>query len=222
MLPCILCKISYNEFIQDGETKLDDDVMYNKETLTKWLYYLHNRVNFKLGVDYGVSYDDVCKKYNSYIVSCTPIKGQSFENNGCNKSSIPKNISFKNSNYNYSDCVIIPYKIAKHYLNYATLRNLKSDDMYIMNNYEKCRHNRDLWIQRNKECHEIITEMRENNILSIETSGGWINLPTIHELKLIMRLSSTLDKRKLIEIIRMLPQCNCEYKKIYRLVKKDN
>lgn len=91
ILPCILCKKSYKEFIQQGETKLDDNVMKSKDTLTKWLYHLHNKVNFKLGVDYGVTYEDVCKKYNSYIVSCTPPNDkQSLAINGCENYKTPK------------------------------------------------------------------------------------------------------------------------------------
>jgi hypothetical protein len=219
MLPCILCKKSYNEFIGCGETKLDNGVMMSKDTLTKWLYHLHNKVNLKLGVDYEVTYEDVCKKYNSYIVSCTP----SNNNNNkidCEKSIVPKNISFKNSNYNYTNCVIIPYKIAKHYINYAKLRDLSDNDLHVINNYEKCKQNKDAWIKRNVECHKIITYMRENNIPAIEESGQWAGLPTKQELKLIMQLSSTIDKVQLVELIKKLPKCECEYKRIYKLVKK--
>jgi len=220
ILPCILCKKSYREFIKSGETKLDDDVMTNKDTLTKWLYHLHNRVNFKLGVDYGVTYDDICKKYNSYIVSCTPSANNSQIH--CEKSTIPKNISFKNSNYNYTDCIVIPYKIAKHYINYAKLRGLTDNDLHIINNHDKCRSNKDEWIKRNIECHKIITYMRENNIPQLEESGKWTGLPTEYELKLIMQLSSTLDRIKLVDLIKKLPKCECEYKRIYKLVKHEN
>jgi len=212
ILPCILCKKSYKEFIKTGETKLDNEVMSSRDNLTKWLYNLHNKVNFKLGVNYGVSFEDVCKKYNSYVVSCTP-------SNGCDNYITPKYISFKYANPNYTDCIVIPYKIAKHYINYAKLRNLSTDEMYIIYNYEKCRRDSKIWLKRNMECHNIITDMRENNIQQLEESSKWTGLPTIHELKLIMRLSSTLDKNTLIDLIKKLPQCKCEYKKIYRLVK---
>lgn len=215
LLPCILCKKSYNEFIQSGETKLDDTVMTSKETLTKWLYHLHNKVNFKLGVNYGVSYDDICNKYNSYIVSCTPLNGET----KCEKTTIPKHISYKNSNYNYTDCIIIPYKIAKHYIDYAKIRNIKNEDFDVINNLDKYQQSKDLWIKRNMECHTIITFMRENNIQPLEDKGKWKGLPSEYELKLILRLCSTLDKSQLIEIIRKLPKCECEYKKIYKLVK---
>jgi hypothetical protein len=215
ILPCILCKKSYNEFIKSGETKLDDKVMSNKDTLTKWLYHLHNKVNLKLGVDYGVTYDDICKKYNSYIVSCTSTNKSAIS---CEKSEFPKYISFKNSNYNYTNCVIIPYKIAQHYINYAKMRNLNADDMHVINNYDKCKKDENDWIKRNINCHKIITEMRENNIPALEESGEWIGLPTLHELKLIMNMSSTLDKTQLVNIIKKLPKCKCNYKRIYKLV----
>lgn len=220
MLPCILCKRSYKEFIKTGETRLDDDVMLNKDTLTKWLYHLHNKVNFKLGVEYGVSYDDVCAKYNSYIVSCTPVQKLGQEGPvKCEKTVITKCVSFKNSNYLYTDCIIIPHKIAKHYINYAKLRGLTNEDMYVINNYDKCRNDKDEWTKRNVECHKIITDMRENNVQALEEEGQWSGLPCMAELKLIMMLSSTLDRVQLIEIIKKLSTCDCEYRKIYKLVK---
>ena len=51
--------------------------------------------------------------------------------------------------------------------------------------------------------------MRENSIMAIEDSGPWKGTPTIDELKLIMFLSSNLNRSELsqaLEKIRELQQ----------------
>src|SRR3989304_5503468 len=70
VLPCGYCRESYKNFIETEPTILNDEVMLNRKSLTKWLYDLHNRVNDKLGVDYDLTYEDVAKRYESYRASC--------------------------------------------------------------------------------------------------------------------------------------------------------
>src|SRR5947207_780423 len=36
VLPCIFCRMSYQKFINEGDTMLDMSVMESRETLTKW------------------------------------------------------------------------------------------------------------------------------------------------------------------------------------------
>lgn len=43
LLPCNQCSNHYNDYINSNP--LDDKVLKNKETLTIWLYNLHNNVN---------------------------------------------------------------------------------------------------------------------------------------------------------------------------------
>lgn len=43
LLPCNQCSNHYNDYINSNP--LDDKVLKNKETLTRWLYNLHNNVN---------------------------------------------------------------------------------------------------------------------------------------------------------------------------------
>ena len=217
MLPCSYCKESYNEFIKKGITKLDDSVFKNRESLTKWLYYIHESVNKKLGVDYGISYDDVVKKYESFRIAC--IKNDKIETKGCE---IPMDSKMKSFKIAFKkECPIIPIKMAKHFIKYGRMRGINEKDFYIINNNntrENICKNTELWEKRNKECSEIIRKMREDGIKSLEINGEWKDLPTKEELKLIMRLSSNLSKEKLIEIIKKLPQCKCEYKRIYKLI----
>ena len=72
VLPCRACGKSYKSFIENGSTKLTDDVFESRENLTKWVYNLHEAVNAKLCVNYGVSYEDVVNKYESFRVKCEP------------------------------------------------------------------------------------------------------------------------------------------------------
>lgn len=65
-MPCGACRESYREFIKTKDTILDMKVMLNRETLTRWLFRVHNRVNVKLKHEYGLKYDNVKDRYESY------------------------------------------------------------------------------------------------------------------------------------------------------------
>ena len=215
VLPCIHCKNSYNEFVKDGLAQLNDKVMANRDSLTKWLYFVHEAVNKKLGVNYDVSYEEVSNRYNSYRASCNDkaVKKQL----GCDAAIDKKTISYKVESI--KDCPVIPIKIAKHFIKYARMRNLDESEFTIINNlmrnYDK---DNDLWKQRNMECHTIAKKMQLEGIKWIEADGKWKDYPSIDETKLILRLSSNISLEKLVEIIKKLPNCNCEYSKIYYLV----
>lgn len=206
VLPCKLCQTSYNVFIKEGVTLLDDHVMESRDNLTKWLYYVHNAVNKKLDVDYGVTYEDIVNKYGSFRAKC-------------NKDSCAVNT--RSESYKVAsnkDCPIVPYEIAKQFIEYALMRGL-SDVVRLVDMYRGSKCGDKLWIVRNKECCDIIKNMRENDIGSVEIDGEWCGLPTIDETKLIMRLSSNLGRNDLAKMTRLLPKRSGEYKKIYKLVK---
>lgn len=222
VLPCKYCRDSYTNFISNGNTELTDEVMENRYTLTKWLYCVHEAVNQKLGVNYGVAYKDVVKKYESYRASCTknkPIK----DKKGCIMPLDDKAQSYKiASNKN---CAIIPVDIAKQFIDYAKLRGLENQEFKFIEEYEKNNNfkkkktdvNCDMWCKRNKEAFDIINAMRINAVPSLEIDGKWINLPTVDELRLIMRLASNLGTEELIDLINKLPHNRGKYNKIYKL-----
>lgn len=61
---CTYCRRSYKDFVEHDENLvLNANVFNNKESLTKWLYNLHNKVNFKLEKKVEISYEEVCKFY---------------------------------------------------------------------------------------------------------------------------------------------------------------
>lgn len=219
LLPCFHCRESYNNFIKCGITKLDDSVFENRESLTKWLYYVHEAVNKKLGVDYGVSYEDVVIRYESYRASCNQNDIiEKLNSKGCDTTVDKKTISYIVENT--KEYPIIPIKMAKHFIKYAKMRGLHDKEFEIINSVsDNCKEDAKLWNKRNIECNEINKNMKLNGIKSIEIDDNeWKDLPTIEEVKLIMRLSSNMSNDKLIEIIKKLPNCNCEYQKIYKLI----
>jgi hypothetical protein len=207
VLPCKYCRISYDEFINNGDTKLTDQVMENRHTFTKWLYDLHNVVNNKLGVNYGVSYEDICERYESYRSKCTTNPKEK----GCITPLDLKAQSFKIASL--KDCPIIEYNIALKFVKYARLRNLSLNNYIILakfkekNTLDKCLKNKlhnETWCMRNKECNEIIQYMRIKGVPSIEEYGIWKGYPTIPELKLILRLSSNLTNDELFNLIKIM------------------
>jgi len=192
-LPCAGCRESYGQFIITEPTILAN-ALNNRNTLTKWLYDVHNRVNQKLGVDYGITYDEIVKKYESYRV--TNDKQKCFEN------------AMK------KDCPIIKLNLANCFKKYAIKRNIDfNPEKYIeiMKNKE-C----DEWAIRNKKCLEIIQKIRLSGKLAIEQEGEFKGLPTVNELLLISMLSTTLHKKELIELAKRLGY-NVQY--IYNLKK---
>ena len=71
VLPCRYCRESYQLFINEPGTVLDDKVMRNRTTFTKWLYDIHNKINKKLGIKSCISFRQVTEKYESFRSKCT-------------------------------------------------------------------------------------------------------------------------------------------------------
>ena len=61
ILPCVYCRRSYKEFIQE----LPIDVS-SGEAMCKWLYLVHNKVNKKLDKTDIPSYREVTRRYRSH------------------------------------------------------------------------------------------------------------------------------------------------------------
>lgn len=214
VLPCRYCRESYQKFITSGDTALTDEVMQNRETLTKWLWTVHNAVNNKLGIDYGITYEEMVDRYESFRARCGKPKQT---NKGC---IIPLDMkAFPFKKLYYVDAPIVALEIAEPFVKLAKLRDF--DDEYFLffelasrlqGNFKLLKNLEDLWIYRNKCCQNQIRLMRENGISSIEDDGIWKGTPTIDELKLLLLLSSNLNKIELNEAIKYL-ETN-QYKKL--------
>jgi hypothetical protein len=204
-LPCSYCRKSYSQFIITEPTILVN-ALDNRKTLTQWLYNIHNRINQKLGVDYGITYDDVVQKYESFRATCDPLK------EGCIMPINDKQKCFQNAIK--KDCPIIKLKLAQCFQNYAKKRNIdfnpkKYADIMINKNCDE-------WVKRNKNCLDIIQKIRLSGKSSIEQEGEFKGMPTLDELYLISMLSSTLRKNELIILAKKL---GYEFKHKYVFVK---
>lgn len=205
ILPCRYCRDSYKKFISSGETELTDNVMTNRETLTKWFYKVHEAVNAKLEVTYGMTYEDLVDKYESCRAKCgKPTKTAK----GCVVPIDYKAFSFKKMYH--IEAPIIPLEIVKKFMNLAHQRGLEKDHFGLIRLATELDGKIDLlrkqkcWYDRDEYCHKQIKFMRENGIMSIEDNGPWKGTPTIDELKLIMFLSSNLNRSELIQTLENL------------------
>jgi hypothetical protein len=71
VLPCRYCRESYDVFINQPDTRLDNAAMKNRTTFTKWLYDIHNKINRKLGIKDPITFRQVTEKYESFRSRCT-------------------------------------------------------------------------------------------------------------------------------------------------------
>lgn len=200
VLPCKYCRDSYKVFIKEEGSILDDEALTNRETLTKWLYNLHNKVNKKLGMDYGIDYKNMYKKYESYRAKCSTVKDPNVK--GCIVPLHKKKICYKEANK--KDCPVIDYETGKIFKKYAELRGIHKKNFYFWNIFEKNNGNindKEIWDLRNKYCSKIINYMREHGLPSIETTGKYKGLPTKLELRLMLTLSTNLSKNEINDMI---------------------
>ena len=196
VMPCKFCRDSYKDFItKEDDTIFTDSDLKNRETLTRWVFKIHNRVNKKLGIDYNLSYEDIVNKYESYRAKCIP------NENGCNMPLNLKAQSFLKSTIIHAPVIHIDQynKIKK----YAEMRDIRFDDRIlkifdIKNRYE------DAWLLRDKKCVKIIKNMRLNGVYPVEKDGKYKNLPTISELKLISLLSTNICCEELDQICEII------------------
>ena len=203
ILPCVFCRKSYQEFIKSDPTKIDN-YLENRESLTRWGYLMHELVNKKLGVTYGISYEDMVQQYEKARIKCLP------QFKECITNPIDKYEACLAIDKSY--CVIIPIELAQKFKQYAEERGL--NDFDNLEYYQTIIHDHDN-DKRNKECHDIITNMVNNNILSTEKTGVYKGLPTIDELKLISKLSSNLSVDQLKKISNKI-----KYENHFELVPK--
>lgn len=198
VLPCKYCRESYKKFISTGETALTDEALTNRESLTKWFYRVHEAVNNKLEVDYGVTYEDLVDRFESFRAKCGKPAPTT---KGCVAPLDYKAFSFKK--LYYTDAPIVKIEVVEPFVKLATIRGL-SQEYFNFYDYADALggdfsvlKKQDLWQNRNVYCQKQIRHMRENGIKSIEEEGIWAGTPTIDELKLLMFLSSNLNRTEL-------------------------
>jgi hypothetical protein len=188
VLPCCYCSKSYNEFIKKGETELSDKVFKNRKTLTRWLYVLHNNINKKLGMTYDISYKKLCEKHETYRAKCNMT---------------PEEKALAYQNFSVKDMPIISYKYAECFNEYAKSRGITDFNMVLVQT-SLIDHETQEWQKRNINVNQIVKFMRINGITGIEKHGQYKGLLTLHELELIKRMSTTLTKSELEQVLKNL------------------
>ena len=68
ILPCKYCRDNYKENLKIH--KLNKSVMKNRDTLSRWVYVLHEMINKKLDKVSGLSYEDVRDRYEHFRSRC--------------------------------------------------------------------------------------------------------------------------------------------------------
>lgn len=199
VLPCCYCRESYQRFILEPDTLLDINVMENRDTLCKWFYNIHRKVNDKLDVPYDVSWSDVETTYESFRAKCSHSKV------GCVVPADHRKFSYKNlccsepPCFGLSDLMLL--------MPYVKLRGL-CDPLHLalINSANSNIKLSSIWLDRNNACHLHIQYMRENSIPSLEPTGLWKGLPTKHELLLMLMLSTNLTKTEISQLPSILHQ----------------
>ena len=116
----------------------------------------------------------------------------------------PENKKKAFHNASIVECPIISRTIASKFIPYAIQRGFNIGFCESMNNYDPNDKKCVVWKTRNEECRRIINEMRLYNKSAVETEGPWKGMPTIEELNLILRLSSTMNLNDLKKIAEKL------------------
>ena len=197
VLPCKYCRESYGEFIRtDPDAKLTDIDLENRDTLTKWLFRLHDRVNKKLGITYNLSYENVCDKYESYRAKCIPAE------KGCNMPISLKANAFQKNMIHHAP--VINKERYEGFKEYAKSRGVIFDDVIL--GLLRLDRNNNAWILRDRKCRHIINKMRLSGLPNIEKDGKYLNLPTIDELKLIKLLCSDICCEELDIMIKNIKE----------------
>lgn len=186
VLPCG-CKKSYGQFIA-SDVLLDDNVFKDRDSLTKWVYDLHERVNKKLGKTYNVTYEEIYKKYNSYR---TKDDMDSNDKAKCHEVACKKEVPYFDIN------------IARKITQYAIKRGLKDFKKNIEKKY-KIKKETTKWDKRTEHCRNLIKEMKVSAIDNIEKVGEFKNLPTVDELHLMENLCTTISLDIIQKIVKIL------------------
>ena len=190
VLPCKYCRDSYKEFIKKEPTMLNLDTMESRETLTRWGMALHDAVNNKLGVDYGVTYEELCYKFESYRAKCTK------KENGCK---MP--LDDKAESYKKADIYRAPLLDKKTCLAFEQYAVNAFGFKYFgdcVRKYSNIDRNSQEWAERDCFARKLIRYMRKNGIRPLTEN----NMPSYHETILLSVLSTTIDKRILEDIFK--------------------
>lgn len=197
VLPCRYCRESYKDFITINKDTLINDVIFeSRDNLMLWVYKLHERVNLKLGMTYGVTFDEVKDRLESFRAKC--MKGKK-------TCAMPLNLKANSfGKAEHKNAPIIDIKFYLSFKSYAKKRGVEFNDEILK--LKDIKHDSIIWNKRDEYCIKLIKKMRLKGIPSVEPDGENKNLPTIEELKLVKMLSTNICCEELEQIESMLKQ----------------
>ncbi len=76
VLPCKYCRMNYKKNTKCKKFKLNKKIFKNRETLSRWLYDLHNKINLDNGKEITTTYDEVRDTYEGFRARCNKKKTQ--------------------------------------------------------------------------------------------------------------------------------------------------
>jgi hypothetical protein len=74
VLPCRYCRENLTKNLKTH--KLTKETMKNRESLSRWVYELHEKINVLLGKTSGLTYEDVRDRYEHFRSRCLVEPGQ--------------------------------------------------------------------------------------------------------------------------------------------------
>ena len=103
VLPCRYCRDNFVKNLK--QVPLTNNTMKSRETLSKWLYDLHEEINRMLGKKSGLSFEDVRNRYEMFRARCIDENGKTVtkikeKKSKKNKFGIKKNNSMKKNKKN--------------------------------------------------------------------------------------------------------------------------
>ena len=84
VLPCKYCRDNFKNNLK--QLPLRKTVFKNRETLSRWVYNLHEMVNKNLGKKSGLTYEMVRERYENFRARCLDKKKSTKKEKGCTDS----------------------------------------------------------------------------------------------------------------------------------------
>lgn len=192
LIPCENCRISYNNFINEPDTNINNiKNLSSKNGLIEFVYNLRNKVNQKLELEYDLSLFYFKKKLH-YLI-CENSNNDGVINDLKEVPFIPKNIENKvlnflkiNSNYNINETRQLLF-ICRMFMNEP---NFDQNDKYFK-----------LFYSRTNSCRVIIKEIYTNMCNGDYTLIESFNLDFELHLKLFYLGCTILPESELNKLI---------------------
>lgn len=154
LLPCISCRSSYNEYIYEKDTDINNNINFeSKNNLIEFVFKIREKVNKKQDIYYGITIDYFKKKLDYML--CKDDNKIDFIVNNLNempiftKESKSKIINYLHKHTNFNT------KYTKNIL-HIIHKFISNPEFDIQNKYFK------LFYKRNLKCKEIINKIHYN------------------------------------------------------------